>query len=391
MGVERIGTVVIAAAGLVAVAVAATIVAATSRQSSQHQHATAAGPGSGQTRVVYIAADKVRWDYAPQGRNLITGQRFDDQANVFVKSGPGRIGRVYVKAQYRAYTDASFTTRTPIADQWRHLGILGPVIHAEVGDTVKVVFKNNLDRPASVHAHGVFYTKDSEGAPYQDGTSGADKADDAVPPGKTHTYTWQVPERAGPGPMDPSSIMWMYHSHVDEVRDTSSGLHGPIVVTRRGMTRPDASPSDVDRELVALFQVTNENDSWYAEESFKQFAAGEQPGEEDPDFEGFQESNLMHGINGYVFGNLPGLDMTAGQRVRWYLMGMGSEVDLHTPHWHGNTVAVAGMRTDVSNLLPATMQVADMVADDPGSWLFHCHVNDHILAGMQARYQIAGN
>jgi FtsP/CotA-like multicopper oxidase with cupredoxin domain len=375
MGVERIGTVVIAAAGLVAVAVAATIVAATSRQSSQHQHATAAGPGSGQTRVVYIAADKVRWDYAPQGRNLITGQRFDDQANVFVKSGPGRIGRVYVKAQYRAYTDASFTTRTPIADQWRHLGILGPVIHAEVGDTVKVVFKNNLDRPASVHAHGVFYTKDSEGAPYQDGTSGADK----------------VPERAGPGPMDPSSIMWMYHSHVDEVRDTSSGLHGPIVVTRRGMTRPDGSPSDVDRELVALFQVTNENDSWYAEESFKQFAAGEQPGEEDPDFEGFQESNLMHGINGYVFGNLPGLDMTAGQRVRWYLMGMGSEVDLHTPHWHGNTVVVAGMRTDVSDLLPATMQVADMVADDPGSWLFHCHVNDHILAGMQARYQVADN
>ena len=88
-------------------------------------------------------------------------------------------------------------------------------------------------------------------------------------------------------------------------------------------------------------------------------------------------------INGYVFGNLPGLDMTAGQRVRWYLRGMGSEVDLHTAHWHGDTVVVAGMRTDVSNLLPATMQVADMVADDPGSWLFHCHINDHSLSGMQ--------
>jgi hypothetical protein len=82
-----------------------------------------------------------------------------------------------------------------------------------------------------------------------------------VPPGKTHTYTWQVPERAGPGPMDPSSIMWMYHSHVDEVRDTSSGLQGPIVVTRQGMARPDGSPTDVDREGVALFQVTNENDN----------------------------------------------------------------------------------------------------------------------------------
>jgi len=32
----------------------------------------------GQTRAYYIAADKVCWDYAPQGRNLITGQRFDD-------------------------------------------------------------------------------------------------------------------------------------------------------------------------------------------------------------------------------------------------------------------------------------------------------------------------
>jgi hypothetical protein len=32
----------------------------------------------------------------------------------------------------------------------------------------------------------------------------------------------------------------------------------------------------------------------------------------------------MHGINGYVFGNLPGQDMTAGQRVRWYLMGMAA-------------------------------------------------------------------
>ena len=35
-------------------------------------------------------------------------------------------------------------------------------------------------------------------------------------PASTYTYTWKVPERAGPGPMDGSSMMWMYHSHVDE-------------------------------------------------------------------------------------------------------------------------------------------------------------------------------
>ena len=69
-------------------------------------------------------------------------------------------------------------------------------------------------------------------------------------------------------------------------------------------------------------------------------------------------------------------------------MGMGTEVDLHTPHWHGNTVLAAGMRTDVLSLLPATMAVADMTPDDPGTWLYHCHVADHISAGMLARYTV---
>ena len=77
-----------------------------------------------------------------------------------------------------------------------------------------------------------------------------------------------------------------------------------------------------------------------------------------------------------------------GQRVRWYVMAQGTEVDLHTPHWHGNTVVANGMRTDVVNLLPMTMLVADMVPDAAGIWFFHCHVNDHIVAGMQTRYQV---
>ena len=80
--------------------------------------------------------------------------------------------------------------------------------------------------------------------------------------------------------------------------------------------------------------------------------------------------------------------MRRGQRVRWYLMGMGTEVDLHTPHWHGNTVLIDGHRQDVIELLPASLIVADMKPDDPGTWLYHCHVGDHILAGMLALYQV---
>ena len=29
-----------------------------------------------------------------------------------------------------------------------------------------------------------------------------------------------------------------------------------------------------------------------------------------------------------------------------------------------------------------------MVPDAPGTWLFHCHVNDHIAAGMTTRYRV---
>src|SRR6185312_9721201 len=100
-----------------------------------------------------------------------------------------------------------------------------------------------------------------------DGTTGKDKADDGVPPGGTYAYVWPVPERAGPGPMDGSSVMWMYHSHVDEVRDIDSGLFGPMIITARGKARADGSPSDVDREFVASFMQVEEQDSWLVNEN----------------------------------------------------------------------------------------------------------------------------
>ena len=351
-----------------------------------------AAPGPGQLRTYYIAADTVRWDYAPDGRNDVTGEPWDDVAAVFTASGPDRIGTSYVKSLYREYTDDTFTALKPRPAAWEHLGDLGPVVHAVVGDRVRIVFRNNLDRPASVHMHGLRYAKDSEGAPYDDGTSGADKADDAVPPGEVHVYDYTVPDRAGPGPMDPSSVMWMYHSHTDEVGDVYSGLRGPVIVTRADAARPDGTPADVDRELVAVFEVSDENQSLDLESNLTELTAPP-PGDD----EAFEESNLMHSINGYVYGNMPlgaaageGMTVAEGQRVRWYLMGMGTEVDLHTPHWHGNTVVANGMRTDVTSLLPASMVVADMTPDDPGIWLFHCHVNDHLLAGMVTRYQVVG-
>jgi hephaestin len=46
------------------------------------------------------------------------------------------------------------------------------------------------------------------------------------------------------------------------------------------------------------------------------------------------------------------------------------------------------MRTDVASLTTMGMVVADMVPDNAGTWLFHCHVGPHLLAGMVSRYTV---
>ena len=344
----------------------------------------------GTTRTYYIAADEVVWDYAPAGINQMKGQAFNEDENVFVENTSDRIGSKYIKALYREYTNETFSELKPRVSEWEHLGTLGPMIHAEVCDTIKVVFKNNsAEHDYSVHPHGVFYEKDSEGAEYNDGTSESNKADGIVAPRDTHTYIWEVPPRAGPGPNDPSSIIWMYHSHVDSPMDTNSGLVGPMVITAKDMADEEGKPLDVDREFVSLFTVSDENSSNYLCDNLEEFTDETCDSEELVEDEDFAESNLMHGINGYVYGNQPGQTMKNGEHVRWYLIGIGTEVDLHTPHWHGNTVLWNGNRMDVMELMPASLKTVDFIPDNVGTWMFHCHVNDHISAGMMSLFTVA--
>ena len=353
------------------------------------------------TRTYFIAADEVEWDYAPMGVNKMMGMKFEGYAATFIEKGPHRIGKVYRKAIYREYTDETFTKLKPRPADQEYLGMLGPVIRAEVGDTLKVVFRNNATRPYSIHPHGVFYGKDSEGTVnYDDGSTAAEKENNIVPPGQTHTYTWEVTERAGPGPNDPSSIVWLYHSHVGEMRDVESGLIGAIVITRRGMAGANGLPKDVDRDFVTLFMVYDENNSWYLDQNIKTYVSDPKglnklefaPIDDQGNFSGigtgFVSSNFKLTINGYMYANNPLMVMKKGERVRWYLVTIGEGFNEHTPHWHGNVVLADGKRTDVVTLLPAQMVTADMVPDDPGTWLFHCHLSEHMDAGMVALYKV---
>ena len=194
--------------------------------------------------------------------------------------------------------------------------------------------------------------------------------------------------------------MWLYHSHADEPRDVESGLIGAILISRRGAAGADGRPKDVDREFVNLFMIYDENISWYLDHNIKTFAADpagvsrlEQiPTDSNGNFSfidsGFAPSNFKFTINGYLYANMPLMVMKKGERVRWYLITIGEGGNLHTPHWHGNVVLQAGRRTDVVSISPAQMETVDMVPDDPGMWMYHCHVDDHMLAGMMALYRV---
>jgi FtsP/CotA-like multicopper oxidase with cupredoxin domain len=216
-----------------------------------------------------------------------------------------------------------------------------------------------------------------------------------VIPHDKFTYTWDADEDSGPAPGEPSSKVWLYHSHVAADADINFGLIGAIIITDRAHARPDATPDDVDREFVTLFMIFDENGGLGMDmdgddddpamtqrrEAFGKLSPMAQ--------QEVLETGLKHTINGYFFNNLPGLEMYAGERVRWYLLALGSEQDLHTAHWHGQTVVEDGRRrTDDVELLPGSMKVADMRADNPGTWMFHCHVADHMMGGMYTLYVV---
>lgn len=331
-------------------------------------------PAGDGVRHYYIKAEPVVWDYAPQARDPICGKPLPPAVEH---------QRTATKFLYRQYSDATFTRR--VMEEPR-LGIMGPALRGMVGDTLVVTFLNGTNQPLSMHPHGVRYDKDNEGSL----SLPAPGLGSAIGPGAVFTYVWQLDEASGPLPTEPSSKAWLYHSHAAGDEEIQLGLIGMIIVTDPKRARPDGTPNDVDREMASLFMIFDESGlSAEAAEAAEYVGTGTGlgagPTKTFSEVQELTEQGARFAINGYIFGNLPGLEMNEGERVRWYLFGMGSEEDFHTAHWHGARVLEDGRRrTDVTELLPGSMKVADMVADNPGQWLYHCHVTEHMREGMYA-------
>ncbi|XP_074856068.1 coagulation factor V isoform X2 [Carettochelys insculpta] len=317
----------------------------------------------GNMRQYYIAAEEVFWDYAGLKKSTMrNGRNIHDGRNT-----------IYKKVIFRSYMDSTFTTREAEGEYEEHLGILGPVIRAEVH------FKNMASRPYSLHAHGLFYEKSSEGSSYEDESPDWLRADDAVQPNDTYTYVWFATKRSGPVQAGAACRSWAYYSGVNPEKDVHSGLIGPIVICQKGTLSTSSNMAVDAREFVLLFMVFDEEKSWYFDKTSKKTYT-----------EKTSEMHKFHAINGIIY-HLQGLRMYKDELVRWHLLNMGGSKDIHVVHFHGQTFTehgVPGHQLGVYSLLPGSFRTIEMTPPRAGVWLLDTEVGEYQQAGMQAFFII---
>jgi manganese oxidase len=277
-------------------------------------------PG-GVRREYWIQAESVTWDVVPTGR--------DDWHD-------RRIGG---RTKFRAYVYREMTA--DFAAPKGAVNIPGPTLHGEVGDVLVVHFRNadrRLRQAVTMHPHGVRYTPEYDGAYMGEHT----RAGGFVGPGETFTYQWEcTPDSVG---------AWPYHDHgPNHTLNTFRGLFGALIVRPRG-----AKPPDV---LYTLF-------------------AHQLP----PPVTRLQRN--FQCINGRAYAsNTPTLRARIGQDVELHAFGMDNAH--HTFHVHGHRWRNdAGVFVDNPTMGPNETITSRFTEDNPGRWLYHCHVFSHQDAGM---------
>lgn len=112
---------------------------------------------NGQVRTFYISAEESIWDYASEcsTKTNVPGnygrqRNFDTREINELLIAANALGTRYYKALYHEYTDASFTKRKE-RPHWQ--GNMGPILTAEVGDTIEIHFWNKATRNYTIHPH----------------------------------------------------------------------------------------------------------------------------------------------------------------------------------------------------------------------------------------------
>jgi plastocyanin len=237
----------------------------------------------------------------------------------------------------------------------------GPELRVREGDTVRVTLRNQLPVPTTIHWHGIHNT------PAMDGPAGLNQA--AVEPGDEFVYEFAAL---------PGGSRW-YHSHADPALQIPLGLYGPLII------EPREPAQTYDREYTLMLA------EWDLELT-PEVAAGLAPrGPRDRALRGGELGTDLFLINGRMHGAIPPLRLTKGERVLLRVMHAGHLA--HPLHIHGHSfkiVATDGnpvpeltqLTKDTVLIGPAERYDLEIVGDNPGVWMVHCHIEHHMANGM---------
>ncbi len=237
---------------------------------------------------------------------------------------------------------------------WGYNGsVPGPLIEVAEGDKVRIFVTNKLPTHTTVHWHGVLLPCGMDGV--------AGLTQPGIPIGETFRYEFIFPD----------SGTFMYHPHDDTMTQEGMGLTGMILVHKRE-SNPKKRP---DRDFAIVLH------EWTIE-----------VGTSKPNPFEMTDFNLLT-MNGKVMPATEPLVAKLGDTV-WIRYGNLSAMDHHPIHLHGYSFKIigsdGGWAKDKSVLLPETTvlvptgaaKVIEFSANNPGDWVFHCHMTHHIMNQM---------
>uniref|UniRef100_A0A672RUL8 Coagulation factor VIII-like n=1 Tax=Sinocyclocheilus grahami TaxID=75366 RepID=A0A672RUL8_SINGR len=332
-------------------------------------------------RSYYIAAEEIMWDYGINKPAQLIKPRE-------IQRGMRKYFPAYKKVVFRAYQDRDFKHPIKRGELDEHLGIMGPVLKAEINDVLTVVFKNLASRPYSFHLHGVYDKMQGSFNPGTgpEGVKAEEVPGDPVPPGEERVYNWRVSRRQGPSASEFDCKAGAYYSNINMEKDINSGLIGPVLICRPGTLHPRVLRQPDVTDFFLLFTTFDERKSWYLDYNIRKFCTP--PCQAKVDDPWFEMSNKFAAINGYVSETLPGLIVEQYQTARWHLLNVGSRGEFHAVHFHGLPFGVGKdqeHRMGVFNLYPGVFGTVEMRPAIVGTWLIECTIGEHQMAGMRAK------
>jgi len=225
----------------------------------------------------------------------------------------------------------------------------GPTIQVNQGDRVRLIVDNHLPEPTSMHWHGFEIPIAMDGMP---GLS-----QDPIKPGGRFVYEFTLHQEG----------TYFYHSHM--AMQEMMGMLGAFIMHPKQPYVPV-----VDKDFVILLQ---------------EYAV--LPNNVVPNSMNMEFNWLL--MNGKAGPDITPLVVRQGDRVRIRLINLG--MDHHPIHLHGHTFQVTGTEAGripesaqypSNTVLVGVAQARDIefVANNPGSWMLHCHLPHHMMNQMSS-------